>query len=248
MYPRFIEASVRAALEDTRVVAIAGPRQSGKSTLARAIAGAKAAYLSLDEAVNFKAAADDPTGFIRRTSGLTVIDEIQRVPELMLAIKLSVDENPAPGRFLIAGSADIRTLPAIQDSLAGRIQVFELLPLSRDEIAGRRSAFLSDVFAGRLPKGSALDPEELPRLVAAGGFPEAVARTSRGAPARLAGGLRASARRTGRGRNRTTRPAPRLAASRRTAGAALRGVGQPHAARRPVGHGPQDGRPACKYS
>jgi len=179
MYPRFLETPIREALKDTRVVALAGPRQSGKSTLARSIAGAGATYLSLDEAINFKAASDDPTGFIRRTQGLTVIDEIQRVPELMLAIKLAVDEDPAPGRFLITGSADIRTIPSIQDSLAGRIQVFELLPLSRDEVGGGRSSFLTDVFAGRLPEAGALEPEELQRLVAIGGFPEAIARTNR---------------------------------------------------------------------
>lgn len=179
MFDRYLETKIRDALKDTRVVAIAGPRQSGKSTLARAIGGPEATYLSLDETVNFQGAREDPTGFIRRTRGLTIIDEIQRVPELMLAIKLAVDENPAPGRFLITGSADIRTLPAIQDSLAGRIQVFELLPLSRDEVGGKRSTFLSDVFAGKSPKGDPLDPEELPRLVAMGGFPEAIARTNR---------------------------------------------------------------------
>lgn len=179
MFPRFLETSIREALTDTRVVAIAGPRQSGKSTLARAIAGKAATYLSLDEAMNLKAAAEDPTGFVRRTRGLTVIDEIQRVPELMLAIKLAVDEDPTPGRFLITGSADFRTLSAIQDSLAGRIQVFELLPLSRDEICGRRSSFIADVFAGKVSEGGALEPQELQRIVAMGGFPEAIARTNR---------------------------------------------------------------------
>jgi len=91
MYPRFIEPGIREALKDTRVVAVSGPRQSGKSTLVRAIAGAGATFLSLDEDVTRRAAADDPTGFIRRTKGLTIIDQIQRVPDLMLAIKLAVD-------------------------------------------------------------------------------------------------------------------------------------------------------------
>ena len=179
MFARFLETSIREALTDTRVVAIAGPRQSGKSTLARAIAGKAATYLSLDEAVNLRAAIEDPTGFVRRTRGLTVIDEIQRVPELMLAIKLAVDEDPTPGRFLITGSADFRTLSAVQDSLAGRIQVFELLPLSRDEICGRRSRFLADAFAGKISQGGALEPQELQQIVAMGGFPEAIARTNR---------------------------------------------------------------------
>lgn len=177
LYPRYLEGPLRGAMSDTRVVAIAGPRQSGKSTLARVIGGKNATYLSLDEAVNFLAAKDDPTGFVRRTQGLTIIDEIQRVPELMLAIKLSVDDDPQPGRFLVTGSADIRTLPTIQDSLAGRIEVRNLYPLSRDEILARRSTFLSDVFAGVLPEpGEAYDPFVLPRIVGTGGFPEAVRR------------------------------------------------------------------------
>ena len=181
MYKRFLETRLRQSLTDTRVVAIAGPRQSGKSTLARAVGGKSATYRSLDEAVHSEAAKHDPTGFIRRTGGLTIIDEIQRVPELMLAIKLDVDENPRPGRFLITGSADFRTLPAIQDSLAGRIEVFELLPLSRDEVSGEISTFLADAFAGRPPAASParLEPDELPRLVAAGGYPEALARSGR---------------------------------------------------------------------
>ncbi len=176
MYKRLLEDPIRAALKDTRVVALAGPRQSGKSTLARMIGGAGATYLSLDEDVAYRAARDDPTGFIRRTLGLTIIDEIQRVPELILAIKLVVDEDPRPGRFLITGSADIRTLPTIQDSLAGRIEVFELLPLSQDEVAGNRSTFLASVFDGRIPAGPALPPNELAGRVAAGGFPEALLR------------------------------------------------------------------------
>ncbi len=180
MYPRFIEPGIREALKDTRVVAIVGPRQSGKSTLVRAIAGEGATFLSLDEDITRRAAVDDPTGFIRRTKGLTIIDEIQRVPDLMLAIKLAVDEDPAPGRFLITGSADIRTLASIQDSLAGRIEVFELLPLAQDEIARRPSNFLAEVFQGRVPDGGALDPGDWPKRIAAGGFPEALARTGTG--------------------------------------------------------------------
>jgi len=98
----------------------------------------------------------------------------------MLAIKLAVDEDPAPGRFLITGSADIRTLASIQDSLAGRIEVFELLPLAQDEIARRPSQFIAEVFQGRLPDGGALDPGDWPKRIAAGGFPEALARSGAG--------------------------------------------------------------------
>ncbi len=177
MFKRFLEPLIRTSLSDTRVVAIAGPRQSGKSTLAKVVGGKSATYVSLDEAAQFEAARNDPTGYIRRMRGLTIIDEIQRVPELMLAIKLQVDNEPVPGRFLITGSADFRTLPALQDSLAGRIEIFDLLPLSRDETSRRQSSFLSNLFSGDPPQvRTGLPATALPGLIAQGGYPEALAR------------------------------------------------------------------------
>jgi predicted AAA+ superfamily ATPase len=136
MYPRHAESRIREALTDTRVVAIAGPRQSGKTTLARKIAGETHSYLTLDDPAVLAAATSDPSGLIRRLDR-AVIDEIQRAPNLTLAVKQAVDEDQRPGRFLITGSADILAMPKAAESLAGRIEIAMLLPLSRSEIAGR---------------------------------------------------------------------------------------------------------------
>lgn len=128
------------------------------------------------------AAREDPNGFGRRGApgGLMIIDEIQRASELMLAIKLAVDEDQRPGQYLITGAADIRTVSVVQDSLAGRIEVLELLPFSQDEIAGVRSTFLPDAFCGRLREPARKERGgSLVHRVAIGGFPEALARLAR---------------------------------------------------------------------
>jgi uncharacterized protein len=173
---RHAEAQIREAMKDTRVVAIAGPRQSGKTTLARAIASETHAYLTLDDPATLASAHADPAGMIRRLDS-AVIDEIQRAPELVLAIKRAVDENPRPGRFLITGSADILAMPKASESLAGRIEIVPLLPLSQAEIRGApASGFLDAAFAGAFAD-KAVQTDDLAALVMTGGYPEAVART-----------------------------------------------------------------------
>ena len=117
MYPRFVEQRVREALSDTRVVLICGPRQSGKTTLAQRIAGTALRFVTRDDATTLNAALRDPVGFLRNLDG-AVIDEIQRAPDLILAIKTTVDADPRPGRFLLTGSANLMTLPRVADSLA----------------------------------------------------------------------------------------------------------------------------------
>jgi predicted AAA+ superfamily ATPase len=175
MYPRHAESRVREALTDTRVVAIAGPRQSGKTTLARKIAGETHSYLTLDDPAVLAAATTDPSGLIRRLDR-AVIDEIQRAPNLTLAIKQAVDEDRRPGRFLITGSADILAMPKAAESLAGRIEIVTLLPLSRSEIAGRPpSSFIARAFDGNVVNASQ-GKAGLPELVLAGGYPEGIAR------------------------------------------------------------------------
>lgn len=179
---RHIEERVRTALSDTRVVAILGPRQAGKSTLARRITerlGGR--YVSLDDALIRRAALDDPQGFVREHSGLLTIDEIQRAPELVLAIKLSVDEDPRPGRFLLTGSTHLLSARDVADSLAGRIEMLDLWPLAAAEIHGLDRTFIDRVLTSDRPDAVDSDLTRADYLdrIRAGGFPEALARTDR---------------------------------------------------------------------
>ena len=102
-----------------------GPRQCGKTTLVRQFSIEQRRYLTLDDATTCAAARDDPKGFIRRLEG-AVIDEVQRVPELLLKIKLAVDDRRRPGCFLLTGSADVMALARVAVSLAGRLEVLSL--------------------------------------------------------------------------------------------------------------------------
>ncbi len=150
MYPRFVEHRIREALSDTRVVLISGPRQSGKTPLAPKLSSDGIPYYSLDDITIRKAASDAPVGFVRILDR-AVIDEVHRVPELILAIKSSEDTDRRAGRFLLTGSADFMKSPYLADSLAGRISMIRLLPLSQSELNNTFSSFLSDVFAQKIP-------------------------------------------------------------------------------------------------
>ena len=176
LYPRLIHPRIKESLSDTPVVLLAGPRQSGKTTLVRQVAGQGMRYLTLDDELTLLAARADPVGFIRNLDR-AVIDEIQRAPQLLLAIKKSVDEDRRAGRFLLTGSANLMAIPAVADSLAGRMETLTLLPLSQSEIHKHTANWIDIVFAGRLPEvkspevGSALVD-----LVLQGGYPEAISR------------------------------------------------------------------------
>ena len=177
MYPRYIEQRVQEALTDTRVVLLCGPRQSGKTTLARQIAGDTLPFVTLDNATTLAAALADPVGFLRGVDR-AVVDEIQRAPNLILAIKTAVDADPRPGRFLLTGSANLMTLPRVADSLAGRMGIMRLLPLAQAELRGRRPSFLDKAFAGEIPtSGTPIAGDDLVEAVLAGGYPEALTRS-----------------------------------------------------------------------
>ena len=177
MYPRFLERRVREALADTRVVLICGPRQSGKTTLARRIAGDAMPFRTLDDATALNAASADPVGFVRSLDR-AVIDEIQRAPGLVTAIKATVDADPRPGRFLLTGSADLMTLPRVADSLAGRMGNVRLLPLAQAELRDASTTFLDEAFAGEPPASRApVVGDDLVETVLAGGYPEALTRS-----------------------------------------------------------------------
>lgn len=138
--PRHLAPRIQESLQDTRVVLVNGPRQCGKTTLVRQLAG-DMRYLTLDDPGLAALAQQDPVGLVRQLDR-AVIDEIQRAPQLMLALKMSVDEDQRPGRFLITGSANVLALPQIADSLAGRMEVHALLPLSQAELQRRPNDFL----------------------------------------------------------------------------------------------------------
>ncbi len=171
MAPRMVEA-----MADTPVVLLAGPRQAGKTTLVRQVAQDGMRYLTLDDELTLLSAREDPVGLVRSLDR-AVIDEVQRAPQLLLAIKKSVDEDRRPSRFLLTGSANVMTLPSVADSLAGRMETLSLLPLSQSEIEGRSCNWLDTVFAGQLPQaGSAAGHDDLVARVLRGGYPEAISR------------------------------------------------------------------------
>lgn len=175
LYPRLVEQRVAEAMSDTRVVLIVGPRQSGKTTLAKKMVSGAMEYYTLDNATTLDSARQDPVGFVRRIDR-AIIDEIQRAPELLLAIKESVDTDQRPGRFLLTGSANLMTLPRVADSLAGRMGVVRLMPLAQSEIRTTSSSFLRDAFQNEAKGGEAIVGDDLMSAVLAGGYPEAIGR------------------------------------------------------------------------
>ena len=178
LYPRRIEQRLAEALLDTPVVLLAGPRQAGKTTLVRQVAAKGLRYLTLDDELTLLAARADPVGLIRSLDR-AVIDEIQRAPQLLLAIKKSVDEDRRPGRFLLTGSANLMALPLVADSLAGRMETLSLLPLSQTEIEGHSANWIDQAFAGQLLKTDSLAlGDALTDRVLRGGYPEAITRDS----------------------------------------------------------------------
>jgi uncharacterized protein len=176
---RHAERVVAEALTDTRCVIVNGARQVGKSTLVRAVTKGDSAVLErrLDRTADRAAAMSDPERFVRH-DGLVVVDEIQRVPELILAVKASVDEDRRPGRFLITGSARLLGLRGLPDALVGRSETIELWPFSQGEMQGTLDSFVDNVFAE--PTTSLVgDPHSRDDYVSRairGGYPEAVNR------------------------------------------------------------------------
>ena len=182
LLPRRAKARVLDALGDTRVVLINGARQAGKSTLARLAASRSPASVIrlLDDPATLRAATEDPTEFIEH-DGLMVIDEIQLAPELLRPIKVAVDLDPRPGRFLLTGSSRILALRTLPDALPGRMEIIELWPFSQGEIAGTEDGFVDAAFAHGpdIDHSSQLRRRDYLERIAVGGFPEAVRRTPR---------------------------------------------------------------------
>ena len=215
VYPRYIETLLAEALEDSPVVLIHGPRQCGKTTLAQTVCAPSQLkwgddtfmwgdsplsilsrhtrdyeYISFDDENARAGAHSDPMGFVSDLPERVILDEVQRVPDLFAALKMEVDRHRAPGRFVLTGSSNILLIPRLADSLAGRMEVVRLHPLSQDEIeagllrsdplkltSDPRSGFLDALFGGKFKIGrSERLGKQLHERIVTGGFPAAIAR------------------------------------------------------------------------
>jgi predicted AAA+ superfamily ATPase len=185
MIRRHLERLVAEALQEFPVVLLIGARQVGKTTLAKAIASGpwKADYYSLDDRSILDAALSDPDGFISGNPPPMVIDEVQRAPDLMRAVKLAVDRNRKPGMYLLTGSANPLRLKSVSETLAGRVAIFRLDTLSWAEIEERKAptsaidALLecdsAAEFLSHLPRKQAnARTEDIERLVLSGCYPD----------------------------------------------------------------------------
>lgn len=181
LLPRHAARRIAEAMADTRVVLVNGARQTGKSTLVMQAGKLRdALWRSLDDAETLRFAMESPMDFVE-TEGTMIIDEIQRAPELMLAIKHSVDHRPWPGKYLLTGSARVLGLRALPDSLVGRMETIELWPLSQGEIDRKPDGFVDAIFREGPDFRHVSDEgrnDYIERMLR-GGFPEAVARSGR---------------------------------------------------------------------
>ncbi|VGO23439.1 ATP-binding protein [Pontiella sulfatireligans] len=182
LYKRYSADALKDALQDTPAILIHGSRQCGKTTLAQLIGKERNYhYISFDDDNQLQAAKTDPVGFVHSLPEHVILDEIQRVPELFTSIKASIDQNRAPGRFILTGSANVLLLPTLSDSLAGRMEIIHLRPLAQCEIAGQKPTFIEQLFRADFRMNANLGPlrrmgESLAELICRGGYPAAIAR------------------------------------------------------------------------
>lgn len=182
MIQRKIKSKLLKALTDSPVVLVHGARQTGKSTLVKHIAEIyyPARYLTFDDSGILSAAQNNPYDFISGYSENLVIDEVQRVPEIFLAIKRLVDKNRKPGKFILTGSANVLLLPKVSESLAGRIEILNLFPLSQSELSNANINLIDELFGKDLkPNGVLRKKNDLANKVVTGGYPEMLARKDR---------------------------------------------------------------------
>jgi predicted AAA+ superfamily ATPase len=178
LHPRYIAPLVREALSDTPVVCLLGPRQSGKTTLAKSLDPGRA-YLTFDDSSLLSNALNDPTGFIRSLPERVTLDEVQRIPALLPALKAAVDEARKPGRFILTGSANLLLLAGVQESLAGRVEIIYLNPLSEQEKRHSKYSLLQAMLDGALKPDIKATPKPLTGIadvIVQGGYPEPNAR------------------------------------------------------------------------
>ena len=177
--PKFLQRwqsdTIRNLVNERRILLLNGPRQCGKTTLSKHLDLGNAEYRTLDDATLREAAEVDPHSFVKHDKDMLIIDEVQRVPSLLPAIKQTVDEDNRPGQFLLTGSANVQSLPNVRESLAGRVANIRLRPFSEGEIRGGKPRFLQNAFAGKFDYGwTAYDRDKVLASAFRGGFPEVI--------------------------------------------------------------------------
>ncbi|MBI5708775.1 MAG: ATP-binding protein [Candidatus Eisenbacteria bacterium] len=177
-YPRYAGPRLTEALADSPVVLIHGPRQCGKTTLARMVGDPRGyTYVSFDDDVARGAAEADSMGFVADLPERAILDEVQRVPALFTALKTAVDRKRAAGRFMLTGSSNVLLVPKLADSLAGRMEILRLHPLAQCELVRRPPRFLDALFEGGFKtRRTERLSGQLAERIAAGGYPAALAR------------------------------------------------------------------------
>jgi uncharacterized protein len=174
MITRWQEKQVVERLKYRRVVNLTGARQCGKTTLAGMVALPSSRRFTLDDEKTRNAALDDPMGFVAHTEGETlVLDEIQKAPELLNAIKIQVDRDNSRGQYLLTGSSNLRFVKSVSDSLAGRMGWVRLRTLALGEIMGGRGDFLQRAFNRDFADAPhPLGKRDIIHLASQGGYPE----------------------------------------------------------------------------
>lgn len=172
MLQRWQEKSIKEALNSRRVVILSGARQCGKTTTSKTIVDKDCIFRTLDDTTLLQAAQSDPQNFIKHFKKTMVIDEVQRVPELITAIKKVVDEDTRYGQYLLTGSVNLQTLPTVKESLAGRVKKIRLRPLTQGEIAKKEPSFLNRLSHRDFVDNTDYDKESLLKLMFKGGYPE----------------------------------------------------------------------------
>ena len=175
LHPRHVESHLREALKDSPVTLIHGPRQCGKTTLAQKVGkSAGYAYLSMDDAQVLDYATNDPMGFVHSLPGKVILDEVQKSPRIFSQIKLAVDKNRVPGRFILTGSVSVLHVRGLSDSLAGRMEIIRMHPLAQTELEHKKPDFLDLLFSAKFPNRWQVALTDPAQRIVYGGYPAAL--------------------------------------------------------------------------